>query len=328
MFETLHSFYFNLIKSIIFEKSLSANLVRIFCEKYFNFILSFTIAICSLFVVIFEKSLSFKKKALFDTKVTEQYQFQIILFARGSVSFFLQCKSEMNSTDSQLKRKRSIDCESEDSVSVKKQLRHRKLFVPAKFSSKIKYCKANNRYYLDSIFTPEQIYRIFPHLKISVQKGNPNILVQQHLAYVKATGIEEEKIKFCVHPPKGVSEIDWVCFLGPFCPFFFVGAGALSAEELKSCIPPKKLTYQDLNNFFLPYLFEKSTTRNSNILKQVDFLCLLPVEDSDLNRLKEFLGDSVQKERFFACPCHFKSRVKTGSEVRVNKAEGLQLVFD
>ncbi len=63
-------------------------------------------------------------------------------------------------------------------------------------------------------------------------------------------------------------------------------------------------------------------------MKQVDFLCLLPIEDSDLNRLKEFLGDSVQKERFFACPCHFKSWVKTGGEVRVNKAEGLQLVFD
>jgi hypothetical protein len=234
----------------------------------------------------------------------------------------------MNSTESQLKRKRSTDSESEDSIIVKKRLKHRKLFVPAKFSSEVKYCKANNRYYLDSIFTPEQIYRIFPHLKISVQKGNPNILVQQHLAYVKATGTEEEKIKFCVHPPKGVSEIDWVCFLGPFCPFFFVGAGALNAEELKSCISPKKLTYQDLNNFFLPYLFEKSTTRNSNILKQVDFLCLLPIEDSDLNRLKEFLGDSVQKERFFACPCHFKSWVKTGSEVRANKAEGLQLVFD
>jgi hypothetical protein len=45
--------------------------------------------------VIFEKSLLFKKKALFDTKVTEKYQFQII-FICPRVSFFLSAMQVRN----------------------------------------------------------------------------------------------------------------------------------------------------------------------------------------------------------------------------------------
>jgi hypothetical protein len=40
-------------------------------------------------------------------------------------------------------------------------------------------------------------------------------------------------------------------------------------------------------------------------LKSVDFLSLLPIEGEDLKIVNEYLGETVKKEKFFACPCNF-----------------------
>ena len=258
----------------------------------------------------------------------------------------------MNSNNIQEKKKRSI-IESEDeteylSEKVKKT-KSRKVSVCDKLCDSTEGELGN--YYLDTFLNKVSIFKLFPHLKRNIRGSEtPHVIVQQHLALVKSVGTTEQKTNLCVQPPVGVSEIDWVCLLAPFCAFFFGGAGAISpdgAEEVFGNNP--NYNYRRINNFFIPYIFGKSNTANAKDVKSVDFLSLLPIEGEDLEFVKNYLGEKVSKEKFFACPSHFncwkkdstKEKEAEGSkkiiakihssgetEVRKNKADGIQIVFN
>jgi len=253
----------------------------------------------------------------------------------------------MNSNNIQEKRKRSI-IESEDeteylSEKVKK-IKSRKVTVCDKLCDSTEGELGN--YYLDTFLNKVSIFKLFPHLKRNIRGSEtPHVIVQQHLALVKSVGTSEQKTNLCVQPPVGVSEIDWVCLFAPFCAFFFGGAGAISpdgAEEVFGNNP--NYNYRRINNFFIPYIFGKSNTANAKDVKSVDFLSLLPIEGEDLEFVKDYLGERVSKEKFFACPSHFncwKKEVEGSSkkiiakisssgeaEFRKNKADGIQIVFN
>lgn len=223
----------------------------------------------------------------------------------------------MSSNTSQEGLKSEIVKKEKETDSSVKKSKNDRYTIDNKFSDKVVVEK--NSFACYSVLGQEDIFKVFPFLKGSINKGQCKAILASHIAYVKATGSLETKQEFKLAPPPDISDTEWLCFLGPLCPTFFRGAASIDTNEASRVFGSEPCeNSKSYSKFLQTVLFKcfsdyclkaklKTEFPDFNLLT-VAPLCLYPiVKEKDLLAVQKFLDPiPTTSVHLFACPHHFK----------------------